>query len=189
MMASKTDLPEVLHSESETPIQEQPPKYSVGTSDSSTSFSGPAQAIRTEFACLFFHSTDKIRLLNFPDGDIVQIKGIMQSIWPRGVQKTKPYGIGQEIKLHGYPFKTSGSGQGLIEGRQMVGRLLQELFNIGWILAHSVDICTKNEEKGTAITRTPSIRPTANTGRFPYLSSTIASSCSSLVALYLFYGE
>ena len=131
-----------------------PPGYSVTNAPLAyQSHSG----FRTEFACIFIYGTDKLRLLNFSQADVERIKSIINTAWSRGIQEAKPYGMAEGIKLHGYPFKTSASGQGLLEGRQMLCRLLEELYNIGWILTETVDVCRTGLDKGWSFLKVFSI--------------------------------
>ena len=141
---------ELHRREVESSVNGGPPGYSVSNApllDHSRS------GFRTEFACIFIYGTDKLRLLNFPRDDVETIKGILQTAWPRGIQEAKPYGMAEGIKLHGYPFKTSASGHGLLEGRKMLCQLLQELYNIGWVLTETVDVCRTSPDKGLSFPR------------------------------------
>ena len=141
-MASKAEL---YHRELQSSANAGPPGYSV--TDAPLAYQSRSE-FRTEFACIFIYGTDKLRLLNFSQADVERIKSIVHAAWPRGIQEAKPFGMAESIKLHGYPFKTSASGQGLLEGRQMLCRLLQELYNIGWILTETVDVCRTSLDKG-----------------------------------------
>ena len=103
----------------------------------------------TEFACLFLGDTDKIRFLNFPENDLLRIQGNLQSLWTRGIQDVRSYGTAHEVKLRGNPWRSSASGQNLIEGRQMLCGLLQGLSDMGWVLSQTTSICRTAVEKGT----------------------------------------
>ena len=136
-MASKADIAN----------NTQLPIYAPSGGGPSITHTNP-QGFRTEFACMYIYGADKIRCLNFPQAEIDKIRDILQSVWPRGIQNLRPYGMSQEIKLHGYPWKSWTSGRGLIEGRKTFCGLLQELFNIGWVLTEATNLCRGCLEKG-----------------------------------------
>ena len=151
--------------------------------------SGPdtgSSRFRTEFACLFLHNTDKIRLLNFPENDGLQIRGIIQRLWTRGIQEIKPYGQTVQIKLHGNPWRTSATGQSLIEGRRMMCTLLGELLGMGWVLSQTTGVCrTALDKGGLRVRRSAYLPDSYNDDRFVDLSSAITTPISQCLPLHI----
>lgn len=122
---------------------EVPPSYGNSENNALT----PVSSFRTTFACVSLHMRDRIRLLRFPGADVARIQDIIKSSWQRGIQNLRVYDQSNEIKLHGTPWSASGRSQ-KPEARRLVMVLLQGLFDMGWILKASVDICKKEFDKG-----------------------------------------
>lgn len=107
----------------------------------------PVSTFRTRFACVSLHMTDRIRLLRFPEADVIHIQDIVRSSWQRGIQELRLYDESNEIKLWGNPWSSSYGNQRREARRLMMG-LLQGLFDKGWILKAAVDISKKEFDKG-----------------------------------------
>src|SRR5947207_9457527 len=58
------------------------------------------------FATLIISKSDRIRLISFPRIIVDAVQEIIQSTWPRGIQKTQEDHGTHEIKLCGWPWNT-----------------------------------------------------------------------------------
>ena len=62
------------------------------------------QATSSYFACVLLSSTDKIRLLNFPESVVAAVETAIQQGWRHGIQEQGLFkGGGYEFKLVGRP--------------------------------------------------------------------------------------
>ena len=109
----------------------------------------PTPQFRTAYACMSLHMSDKIRFLNFPAADTTHIRAIVQRHWPRGIQRDQRYGGAVEIKLYGTPWGYNQYSN--YDGIQLMRHIFEVLFDLGWVLHASVDICKKQYEKGKQV--------------------------------------
>ena len=131
--------------------KEMPPSYAA-TPVASTS-TGTQPAFRTQFACITLNMTDLIRFINFPAEDVINLKGVIQAAWPEGIQEMGPYGKSTQIKLRGRPLAYRPDGAD--ESRLLVLRILEVLYNRGWVLLVGMDMSKKKLDKGTACSPPP----------------------------------
>lgn len=124
-----------------------PPAFDTPEKSAAPSYS----PFKTSFAAISLHKSDRIRLLQFPQSDIVAIRGIIKKSWPRGIQDERTYSSSYEFKLSGYPW--SGQGPDAIPSRIVMRGIFAYLFSIGWILHASTDISKKEFDKDTLIFR------------------------------------
>lgn len=125
------------------PLPEQPlppPPFEAVASQSSR----PAP-FETHFACVTLNEGDKLRFINFPPEHVTTCKNVINTAWPSGVQDVRPYGGSTEIKMHGYPWQTSS---GKHDARRLMRRLLETLYDLGWVLQAGVDMSKKEYDKG-----------------------------------------
>jgi hypothetical protein len=127
-----------------------PPQYPYDTSTQPSNFA-PNPAFRTTFACVSMHMTDRIRLLRFPARDVQLIQDIIRHAWPRGIQNTRVYDAANEIKLYGNPWSSSSWSDQKTDSRRLICRVLNGLFDMGWVLKASVDISKKEYDKGMLV--------------------------------------
>ncbi len=102
---------------------------------------------RTSFASLSLHASDRIRLLQFPQSDIAQIRNVLQRSWAQGIQAEQIYATSYEFKLRGNPWY--GQGSESVAARVLVRELLAYLFSMGWILHATTDTSKKQTDKDT----------------------------------------
>lgn len=102
----------------------------------------PAYAAR--FACINLCDFDCIRLANFTAIEIADINRVIRENWHRGIRNSRRYGASREIQLKGLPW--GGSASGHDESRLLVLRILENLYNKGWVLHSAVNII--KEQKG-----------------------------------------
>jgi hypothetical protein len=115
--------------------------------ESSPSYS----AFRTSFASLSLHQGDRIRMLQFPDSDVLALKEIIKKHWAKGLQNERKYGQSHEYKLHGYPWH--GQGSDAITSRVLMREIIAHLFSEGWILHASTDISKSASDTDTLLFR------------------------------------
>lgn len=112
--------------------------------------STPAQApvFRTRFACVTLNRSDRIRFIGFDDDDVAAMRGTIQAAWTRGIDAAHPYGKSQEFKLYGNPWSRDSWGSDTDGASRLLRRLLEGLFDRGWVLQASVDMIKKSLDKG-----------------------------------------
>ncbi|TKA70579.1 hypothetical protein B0A49_04389 [Cryomyces minteri] len=105
----------------------------------------------TTFASVSLHMSDRLRLLRFPPTHIQAITRTIQSSWGQGIQIESNYYGAHEFKLHGRPW--DGKGSQADGARVLMCRLLESLFNLGWILSAATDVSKKQYDKDTLLLR------------------------------------
>jgi hypothetical protein len=131
--------------------KEMPPSYVAMPAASSSA--GTQPVFRTQFACITLNMTDLIRFINFPAQDVADLKGVIQAAWPEGIQQTGLYGRSTQIKLRGRPWTYRPYGAD--ESRLLVLRVLEVLYNRGWVLLVAMDMSKKQLDKGTSCSPPP----------------------------------
>jgi hypothetical protein len=131
-----------------------PPPFSSSASSSSP-------AIQTTFACLQLSMTDRLRLINLPKSDIAAIESTIQTYWRNpsswvgatGIQDIRSYGQAHELKMHGRPWTYTVSSENMAEPRRLVMRLLECLWDRGWIVKVATDVSSKPSDKDSILLR------------------------------------
>ncbi|KAF3483846.1 uncharacterized protein GIQ15_03170 [Arthroderma uncinatum] len=121
------------------PIQTQS-LSGISSSTAATRSAPPGAEVRTPFACLSMHMTDRIRLLRFPEAIVPEIIEMVRTGWPKGIHPPREYGQSLEIKMKGNPWSPHSWGDGRVEVRRLMSRILNGLYLRGWIIKASVDI-------------------------------------------------
>jgi hypothetical protein len=104
---------------------------------------------------------DRIRLLRFPQPVLDAIQTTILTHWPGGIQGARPYQASYEFKLHGYPW--NGIGENSVHSRRLMYRILEALFNCGWILVLSTDVSKKTTDKDSLLFRQQTSAPAPRT--------------------------
>ncbi len=117
-------------------------------------------SFKTSFASISLHKTDRIRLLQFPPGDIAAIRDVIKQNWGFGIQEERPYAHSHEFKCLGNPW--SGQGADAIAARILLRGILAYLFASGWILTASTDVSKSLLERDTMIFRKQVVPPPAS---------------------------
>jgi hypothetical protein len=93
-------------------------------------------AFKTTLASMYFHEGDCIRIMQLPQKDIDALRGIIQRLWVKGIQKERLlYSACYEFKLHGEPWNASiWTGSESIPSRILMREIFAYLFSVGWIL-------------------------------------------------------
>lgn len=115
-----------------------------------TDAAGPS-SFNSTIASLSLHMTDRIRLLQFPPQIQTLIHDTIRQNWERGIQDIRDYHGSHEIKIKGTPWR--GYSDEAIFARQLMQKLLENLFNAGWIMALNTDISKKQLDLDTLIFR------------------------------------
>ncbi|KAF4943497.1 hypothetical protein FGADI_13373 [Fusarium gaditjirri] len=100
---------------------------------------------KTQFACMTFNMSDRIRLIKFTEEEVSGIKEVVAARWPPGLVSVKPYGESMEFWLRGRPWSHRSGGND--DSRRLMLRILEKLFDMGWVLQGSMEITLKFESK------------------------------------------
>jgi hypothetical protein len=131
-----------------------PPPPSLEEFKKSATAETPAPSytpFQTSFASISLHRTDRIRLLQFPQSDIVAIRAVIKRSWIKGIQNEGTYSSSYEFKLFGNPW--NGQGNEAITSRIVLREVFAYLYSVGWILHASTDVSKKEFDKDTLIFR------------------------------------
>lgn len=126
----------------EAPIT-APPAYADAASSSQAAF-------RTSFACVTFNHYDLIRFISFPPDVVDAMHSVIVDFWPKGIQRTQPYGEADEVKLRGNPW-LEGLWADTEDARRLVRSLLEALYDRGWVLQAAIDHSKKGAAGGEDI--------------------------------------
>ena len=94
----------------------------------------------TIFASLSLHGQDRIRLLQFPDDIVSDIRHIISSAWSFGITSSGPYGEeAYQYVLKGRPFEghhflTSHEKTEAVQARRLIRDILAFLYSRSWQL-------------------------------------------------------
>ncbi|WOO77056.1 uncharacterized protein LOC62_01G000655 [Vanrija pseudolonga] len=133
-----------------------PPPPAAASAPPPPPAAGPS-ASPPAFAAMLLSSTDKIRLLNFPEHMSTVLSEIVTRAWPQGIQQqyfldghggnTRAF----EIKCRGNPWY--GQGKEAIPSRRFMIHLLFGMSSNGWHLDSTADMSKKQWDKDTLIFR------------------------------------
>ncbi|RKK17609.1 hypothetical protein BFJ70_g7281 [Fusarium oxysporum] len=104
---------------------------------------------KTQFACMTFNMFDRIRLINFTEAEVSGIKEVVAAQWSPGLAHVQPYGESMEFRLRGRPWLHRSGGND--DSRRLMLRILEKLFDMGWVLQGSMEITLKSESKGKTL--------------------------------------
>ena len=128
-----------------------PPAYGLSDGASASASNAAVTSnsiISTRFGCVALSMTDRIRLINIPTDVVAEVEKAVRNAWRKGIQQTRHYGSSYEIKLHGRPWSYSRMSDHMIEPKRLVTRVLQTLFDSGWVMKAAVDVSQKERDKG-----------------------------------------
>lgn len=151
-------LPEKEESISFLPKSEKTLLDLPGTSSSSQE-PPPYQHARSgsKFGIISFHMFDRIRLLGFGEPEILQIRQLVATLHPDGIQDTRNYNESFELKLKGTPWMwdvvtIDPNAKSFIEKNHKVRMLTQGLvsglYDMGWHMEQGVLVTKKANQKG-----------------------------------------
>ncbi|KAJ0107169.1 hypothetical protein J7T55_014699 [Diaporthe amygdali] len=131
------------------PQAEGPPPPSFLEATTSAGPSGGASSFQTRFACVTLNMTDRMRFINFSAHETSALRGVLGSVWP--IQDVRAYGGADEIKFKGFPWQEKMNGDDM--ARRLIRRLLEALYDMGWVLQAAVDVSKKEMDKDSLIFR------------------------------------
>lgn len=121
----------------------------IGSPNASTSAATSAPPAYSpsnpSFASISLQGNDEIRFLQFPESDFERLHALVAASWSEGIQAVRNRDESTEIKLKGYPWGYSHSGNG--PARRLIRLLLEGLYNMGWLLDANVRI-SRTDDKG-----------------------------------------
>ncbi|KAM0439324.1 hypothetical protein ACHAQK_006433 [Fusarium lateritium] len=112
-----------------------PPPFAQAVQDS------PAPVSRSRFAIITRNALDRIRLIHFSEMEMVVIQEVIKANYERGIDKIYPGEESQEIKLKGLPWGYDFNGNE--EAILLVLRLLEALYNMGWMLYAPIEVTNR----------------------------------------------
>lgn len=110
------------------------------------SMSSKQPVFKTKFACVTLNRVDRIRLLNFPESEALAIQEVIKAHWSEGISRVRPYGDSTEIQVHGMLWYRSTDGNDY--ARRLVLRIMERLFDFGWVHQTAIDVTRKESSKG-----------------------------------------
>ncbi|KAI6364099.1 hypothetical protein MCOR31_007583 [Pyricularia oryzae] len=131
-----------------------PPPATAAAAGSSSA----APVFRSQFACVTLNMFDRIRLINFSPDEVNAVRDVVTRVWPEGIKDVRPYGGATEIKCRGWPF-SSGQFNGDDNSRRMILRIVNVLFDMGWVLQTTLDMSNKEYDKDALFFRRQSPPP------------------------------
>lgn len=110
-----------------------------------------ASTFQTAFACVTLNMLDRIRLIDFPVSDVLAIQELVKTNWAPGVKAVENYGDARQIRMHGSPWSASYNGND--DARVLILRILERLYDLGWVMQASIDLVRKDVDKDTLVMR------------------------------------
>lgn len=129
------------------PSSERAPPPSFLEATASAASSQDASSFQTRFACVTLNMMDRMRFINFNAREFSALRGVLGSVWP--IQDVRVYGGADEIKFKGYPWQERVNGDD--QARRLVRRMLEALYDMGWVLQAAVDVSRKELDKGNTM--------------------------------------
>ncbi|KAL5603763.1 hypothetical protein FOVSG1_006513 [Fusarium oxysporum f. sp. vasinfectum] len=106
---------------------------------------------RSRFASITRNALDRIRLINFSEAEMAAIHEIIRANWERGIDKVYPHEGSREFKLRGSPWGYDFNGQE--EALLLVLRILEALYNVGWVLYSAIEVTNRISTKDSLVFR------------------------------------
>ncbi|KAH7363432.1 hypothetical protein B0T11DRAFT_329406 [Plectosphaerella cucumerina] len=95
--------------------------------------------------------SDRIRLIDYPAEDVRAVQEAVKAHWPRGIAEVDDYSSARQIKVHGTPWRASIDGQDA--SRVLILRILERLYDRGWVMQAGIDMIRKESDKDTLVMR------------------------------------
>ncbi|RGP76872.1 hypothetical protein FLONG3_4955 [Fusarium longipes] len=93
---------------------------------------------RSHFATITRSSLDRINLINFSEVEVAEIHEIVRKSWSKGIATVYPREQSREFKLKGHPWGYDPNG--CEESLLLVLRIIEALYNIGWVMYSAIEI-------------------------------------------------
>ena len=114
-------------------------------------------AASSPFAVLVIAKSDRIRLFSFPRTIVDAIQEMIQSLWPRGIQKVQEFSDSHEFKLCGRPWGSNVDEETL--ATRLLSRILAMLHSHGWVLDITTDISKRMDTRDALLFRHKQLIP------------------------------
>lgn len=110
-----------------------------------------APVSKSQFATVTRNALDRINLINFSESEIAELYEVVRKNWPKGITTVYPREYSREFKLKGHPWGYDPNG--CEESLLLVLRMVQALYNMGWVIYSAIEISKRirTKGKGTAI--------------------------------------
>lgn len=110
--------------------------------------------LRNETAIVSFHSTDLIRLFNFPEVVVDLVRNISQTKWHRGIRTERLFEGAYEFKLDGSPWNGSYSGSAnMMHATRFINCLFEALSGQGWVLRKVTNVLKMKPDRSVFLFR------------------------------------
>ncbi|KAM0351087.1 hypothetical protein ACHAPU_002869 [Fusarium lateritium] len=106
---------------------------------------------QSRFACITRNALDRMRLINFSETEMAAIHEVVRSNWARGIDKVYPHEDSREFKLKGYVWGYDSNGKE--DSLLLVLRILETLYNMGWVLYSALEVTKKVSTKDSLVFR------------------------------------
>lgn len=121
--------------------QEPPPPFPGTGSTSQSTISQLLPTSRGTFACITLNMVDRLRFIGFSAEDLAALRVVVKDEWTKGIVSERTYGGAEEIALRGTPWGTTI--QTYDEPKNLIRRLLESLYNRGWVVHSALDVSRK----------------------------------------------
>ncbi|KAI1873280.1 uncharacterized protein JN550_003533 [Neoarthrinium moseri] len=113
--------------------------------------------VALEFASISMHMGDRLRLLGFDSAVHDLIRVVIKQHWSKGLRRERDYHGSHEFHFYGRPWYSHAIHP--IESRRLMNRILEALFNCGWIMSLNTNVTTKVLDVDTLIFHHQSPQP------------------------------
>lgn len=120
----------------------------------------PAGSADELVCCVCIQSTDKLRMIGMPEEYWDDLRRVLETAWPPGIQREKWVDAAREVKLNGNPW--DGEGEDSIQCRRLVVALVGFLESRGWVLEAASCLNRKSASKDSLLFRRPSDKASEN---------------------------
>jgi hypothetical protein len=104
---------------------------------------------RSHFATITRNALDRINLINFSETEVAEIHEVVRTNWPKGITTVYPREQSRELKLKGYPWAYDPNG--CEESILLVLRMIEALYDMGWVIYSAIEISKRVRTNGKAI--------------------------------------
>ncbi|KAK2813711.1 hypothetical protein FQN50_000109 [Emmonsiellopsis sp. PD_5] len=108
----------------------EPPNYDEAMA-ANRETPAPSMSRGVKLAMISFAWTDRVRLIHFPEPIIPLVTGVLEKLWPKGLQRAQPFEDSLEIKLRGNPFHHGADDEKIAIRVSLMG-ILESLAKEGW---------------------------------------------------------
>ncbi|XEV03450.1 hypothetical protein FSHL1_008737 [Fusarium sambucinum] len=103
------------------------------------------------FATITRSALDRINMIDFSETEIAAIHEVVSQNWPKGIMAVYPREQSREFKLKGYPWGYDPNG--CEESLLLVLRMIEALYNMGWVIYSAIEISKRVRTKDALVFR------------------------------------